>query len=158
MSRLWQVWLVAVLGLFPALAAADSSAPQLLGFEHKNLRSGEVTDLSQLSGKPVAMMFFEPDCSWCVKQARILDSLKQQCQGSFTPVMLGVHGNRMALKRVLFDLGVKLPAYKASKSLVRKMGGIPATPIMLVTDELGRYRRYFRGMTGPDKLKPLLCG
>lgn len=162
MTLYWRVCLLAVLGLAPALTSATTSKqrqeqPQLLGFEHKNLRSGQVTDLTQLAGKPVAMMFFEPECSWCIKQARILEKLQSQCENSFTPVMLGVHGNRVALKRALFDLGVKLPAYKASKPLVQAMGGIPATPILLVTDKEGRYRQYYRGMTTKDKLQPLLC-
>lgn len=159
MIKYWQVYLLAVLGLAPALTGATSTEqPQLLGFEHKNLRSGQVTDLTQLAGKPVAMMFFEPECSWCIKQAKILERLQTQCEQSFTSVMLGVHGNRVALKRALFDLGVKLPAYKASKPLVKAMGGIPATPILLVTDKEGRYRQYYRGMTTKDKLTPLLCG
>ncbi|WP_051252580.1 TlpA family protein disulfide reductase [Ferrimonas kyonanensis] len=156
MLTLWRLWLVAVLGLLPALATASSEAPQLLEFEHRNLRSGEVTDLTHLAGQPVVMMFFEPDCSWCIKQARILDKLQQQQHNSFIPVMLGVHGNRLALKRALFDLGVSLPAYQASRALEREMGGIPATPILLVADKQGHYLRYFRGLTTPEQLIPLL--
>ncbi len=158
MKQIWRLGITSVLLLVSSLGFANSDdKPQLLGFEHKNLRSGQVTDLKQLKGKPVAIMFFEPECSWCIKQARVLNQLQEQCNQSFTPVMLGVHGNFVALKRALFDLGVKLPAYRASKSLVKAMGGIPATPIMLVTDEQGRYRKYYRGLTKETKLKPLLC-
>lgn len=157
--KAWRYLIAAGLLWLPLQGAAEEAeAPQLLGYEHKNLRSGEVTDLTALKGKPVAMMFFEPDCSWCIKQARLFAGLQEQCQQQFSTVLLGVHGKQIALKRTLFDLGVKLPAYQASKALLHDMGGIPATPIMLITDEQGRYRRYFRGMTEQEQLTPLLCG
>ena len=161
--RAWCIWSALIFwsALTMTFAAdaeeAETTQPYLLGFEHRDLRTSKMSDLESLAGKPVALVFFEPDCSWCFRQVKVLKQLVKRCEDAFTPVALGIHGDRRRLKKELFKLKFPYPAYVASKQLVDEMDGIPATPIMLIADERGYFAQYFRGLTKAEALEPYLC-
>lgn len=140
------------------LCAMPLQASQLTrDYLFQPLRGQEQQTLAHLEGQSAVLMFFEPECPWCVKQAAVLKKLHQQCPGHLQPVALGVNGNQLALKRALFRLNFPFEAYRAPMELVRDMGGIPATPILLLLDSKGQLIKGYRGLTGEAELQAQLC-
>ncbi|BCV59956.1 TlpA family protein disulfide reductase [Shewanella algae] len=140
------------------LCAMPLQASQLTrDYLFQPLRGQEQQTLAHLEGQSAVLMFFEPECPWCVKQAAVLKKLHQLCLGHLQPVALGVNGNQLALKRALFRLNFPFEAYRAPLELVRDMGGIPATPILLLLDSKGRLIKGYRGLTGETELQAQLC-
>ncbi|GIU42531.1 TlpA family protein disulfide reductase [Shewanella algidipiscicola] len=138
--------------------AAPLQAAQLTqGYLYQDLRSQKVVNLSHLEGHAIALMFFEPECPWCIKQARALRNLEQNCVARIHPVALGINGNNLTLKRALFRLNFPFEAYRAPRKLLTDMGGIPATPILLLLNAQGELIKGFRGYTEEVVLKELLC-
>ena len=138
--------------------AAPIQAAQLTrDYQFQDLRGQAKTELSHLEGAPTVLMFFEPQCPWCIKQASVLKKLHQKCTQQLHPVALGVNGNNLALKRALFRLNFPFEAYKAPANLLAEMGGIPATPILLLLDEHGVLVKGYRGYTAETELKKQLC-
>ncbi|MEL4281194.1 MULTISPECIES: TlpA family protein disulfide reductase [Shewanella] len=134
------------------------SAAQLTrDYQFQALRGQQVTDLSHLEGQAMALMFFEPECPWCIKQASVLKLLHQSCRQGVHPVALGVNGDNLALKRALFRLNFPFEAYRAPSALLNDMGGIPATPILLLLNAKGELIKGYRGFTNEAELKAQLC-
>ncbi|MFQ6371167.1 TlpA family protein disulfide reductase [Shewanella sp. YIC-542] len=151
MNRVIRLLLLSVgISVFPALAA-----PQQAEYLLQDLRGQHHTSLATLPGNTVAVMFFKPDCPWCHKQAKALDKLHQQC-AFIHPVALGVNGNKLALKKALFNLQFPYPGYMAPRNLIADLGGIPATPITLLLQQ-GNVIAAFRGFTPAETLAEQLA-
>ncbi|MGR3972533.1 TlpA family protein disulfide reductase [Shewanella sp. 1180_01] len=126
-------------------------------YQFQALRSQKLTNLSHLEGQPTAIMFFEPECPWCIKQSVVLKKIHKDCSQSIHPVALGVNGDNLTLKRALFRLDFPFEAYRAPPKLLKDMGGIPATPILLLLNANGELVKGYRGFTSEDELKAQLC-
>ena len=126
-------------------------------FQFQELRGQKHTNLVHLEGHPAVLMFFEPECPWCVKQANTLKKLRQDCHQSIHLIALGVNADNLALKRALFRLNFPFEAYRAPLELLKEMGGIPATPILLLLNTKGELTKGYRGYTDEDELRPQLC-
>lgn len=126
-------------------------------YQFQALRGQQLTDLSHLEGQATALMFFEPECPWCIKQANVLKQLHKSCPQPIQPVALGVNGDNLALKRALFRLNFPFETYRAPPTLLQEMGGIPATPILLLLNTKGELIKGYRGFTDAAELKALLC-
>ncbi|MFB2779208.1 TlpA family protein disulfide reductase [Shewanella mangrovisoli] len=147
-----------ILLLMLSCCALPLSAAQLTrDYQFQALRGQQVTDLSHLEGKAMALMFFEPECPWCIKQASVLKQLHQSCHQGVHPVALGVNGDNLALKRALFRLNFPFEAYRAPPALLKDIGGIPATPILLLLNAKGELIKGYRGFTNEAELKAQLC-
>lgn len=147
-----------ILLLMLLCCALPLSAAQLTrDYQFQALRGQQVTDLSHLEGQAMALMFFEPECPWCIKQASVLKQLHQSCRQGVQPVALGVNGDNLALKRALFRLNFPFEAYRAPPALLKDMGGIPATPILLLLNAKGELIKGYRGFTNESELKAQLC-
>lgn len=118
----------------------------------KNLRTGEHQTLAEISQHPTLAMFFEPDCIWCVKQATVLQQLEQQCGGKLSIAGLGVNASAIALRHTLTSMTFPYPAFALPKATLAKLGGIPATPIMVLFEH-DVMTKAFRGYTDLDHLK-----
>lgn len=149
--------LAILLVLGAALTSVNASTPDILSFEHENLRNGQVEALEQLRGKTSFLLFFQPDCKWCLKQSRVLDRLLKTCPGRLNAAALGVHGSRHALKKELRRLRPGFPAYKTGVTMISELQGVPATPVMLLADERGTFTQSFRGYLPADELSRILA-
>lgn len=136
---------------------ATLTAPSLLDYELKRLDAPEVEPLRQFQGKPVLMMFFEPDCSWCFRQVRTLNALAERCPNGFQALAVGVNGNRSHLKKELRRLRPDFPAFEASPALLAALGGVPATPFTLLGDANGSYLNWTRGYLPEQDLEQFLA-
>ncbi|RLV59899.1 hypothetical protein D5018_09450 [Parashewanella curva] len=118
-----------------------------------SLRGGqEQVDVAQ-PGKLSVVMLFQPECSWCKKQAQQLTQLKQQCQQQFHISLIGTNGSKRQLKRSLKYYDKGLQAAIASKVFLRKIGGFKASPTTIFYDETGNKVAKRRGYIQPDKFK-----
>lgn len=154
MKRITRLAIV-LLALAYTLPAAASS-PDLLGFQHENLRSGQTEALDELRGEASFLLFFQPNCKWCLKQSKILDKLLARCPGQLNAAALGVHANRHELKKELRRLRPDYPAYRTGAGLLNALQGVPATPVMLLADEEGRFAQSFRGYVPEEELAGIL--
>ena len=138
--------------LFCTAAAAEQ--PGLLDFELKSLEQPEIHSLSRYQGKPVVMVFFQPECNWCLKQVRAINALSEQCD--IEAIAVGFGGNRVTLQRELRRLRPAFPAYQASPLLIEELGGVVATPITLLGDANGNFLNWSRGYLQGQQLLDLM--
>ncbi len=143
-------WLVTTL-LLAALTAARADAPSLLDFDLRSLSEPETHSLKRYAGKPVLMLFFQPDCTWCLRQVKTINELGRQCD-AFSAMAIGVLGTRSELRTELRRLRPAFPAYQASPRLLESLGEVETTPLMLFGDADGRFVTWWRGYAPEDKL------
>lgn len=136
---------------------AIADGPDILSFEHENLRSGQTETLDTLRGEPSFLLFFQPDCKWCLKQSRVLDRLLDSCPGKLNAAALGVHGNRHELKKELRRLRPGFSAFRTGAEMFRELQGVPATPVMLLADSAGNFKQSFRGFLPAEELTRILA-
>ena len=144
-----------MLAVFATVAAAES--PDLLRFEHENLRTGETEALDDLRGQASLLLFFQPDCAWCLRQTRVIDKMLETCPHALNAAALGVHGERHQLKAELRRLRPGFPAYKTGRKMIAELQGVPATPVMLLADSSGRFSQFFSGYIPRDRLESILA-
>lgn len=142
------IWLLALLSAPLAASMYD--------FRHQDLRTGQIQTLAGYRGHDTLLLFFEPQCRWCARQAKVLQQLKQQCP-NLKQVAMGINGNLPALRQALFSLGISSRGFKPDPAMLVQLGGIPATPVMLVMNAQGQLVSGFRGFVPLAKLKPQLC-
>ena len=150
-------WHALQLVLFLALPGLASAAPSLLDFRLGDIRSGEVRSLQEFQGQRTFLVFFEPECPWCVKQMRALEELGGQCPDRFRTVTAGVHGNLPAYRRLLRVAGTDQPAFTASDRLVAAIGGVTATPYTLFLDARGRPTHRLQGYIPAPEMRVWLA-
>ena len=134
------------------VAASAGTKPQLLDFELRDLRSGERYALERYRGRPLLLFFFQPDCSWCLRQVRAIHQVLSDCEGAFEVAAVGVNGDRRDLQREVQRLRPRFDAFEASPALLENMGGVPATPFFLLADAQGRFSGWLRGYAEPSVL------
>lgn len=94
----------------------------------------QATQIGSLGEGFRVAIIYQPDCEWCEKQAKDLSALSEGCE-TLTALLLGTKGSKRKLRASAAKMSASLPAFEASKPLLRKVGGVPATPITLVIDD-----------------------
>lgn len=145
-----------ILTVLVSLTMSVVAAPSLLEYELKSLQAPELHKLERYAGKPLLLVFFKPECSWCFRQVRAINQLQETCRHQFQALAVGVEGNRTWLKETLRRMRPEFPAYEASPRLLKDLGGVPATPFSLLGDAGGEYRNYLRGYIPPERLAGIL--
>ena len=135
---------------------ANGQTASLLDFELRSLQEPDVHSLIRYQGKPVLMLFFQPDCGWCFRQVRVINELAEQCDDGFEAVAVGVRGSRGELRKELRRIRQDFPAYQASPRLLEALGGVETTPLMLVGDDEGDLVTWMRGYIATDRLHTVL--
>ena len=143
---------LAISALLPLGLACGAEGPSLLDFELRSLERPEVHSLQQYQGKPIVMVFFKPDCNWCLKQIRSIRELRERCHGELTAIAIGVSGTRPELRKELRRLRPGFPAYQASPELIESLGGVVATPMSLLGDSDGAFVNWARGYLAEEAL------
>ncbi|WP_170308246.1 thioredoxin fold domain-containing protein [Parashewanella tropica] len=118
-----------------------------------SLRAGQQHVEVAQAGKLSVIMLFQPQCSWCKKQAQQLTQLQQRCQHQFHISLVGTNGSKRQLKRSLKHYDDELLAAKASKVFLRKIGGFKASPTTIFYDQNGNEVAKRRGYIQLDKFK-----
>ncbi len=125
-----------------------------------SLTDGEQYRLQDYQGKILLVSVFEPECSWCYKQMKVFNRITRECNGHLQPLAVGIHGQKLALRKEVRRVQAQFPTLQASPSWLKTVGEIPATPWNLVIDEQGELVAKVRGYVEFEKIKkafPQLC-
>lgn len=88
--------------------------------------------------------FFEPDCSWCLKQMQALDEL-QKNKKQYKVVAIGIQGSRFDLKQWAARADTGLPITRITPQIERQLGSPRVTPTTLIFDDKGNFVAKFVG-------------
>lgn len=116
---------------------------------------GHTHSFESLRGDIDVLMFFEPECTWCFKQTRVLNQLQKECP-NFRAAAIGINGSRRDLKKELQRQRPDFPAFQINKALLSDIGEIHGTPLVMFLDEKGQFISYSRGYQKQPKLTALL--
>ncbi|MGB0894685.1 MAG: hypothetical protein ACPGUD_09785 [Parashewanella sp.] len=103
--------------------------------------------------KTTLVMLFQPECSWCKKQSKLVNGILSECQGVIHFSMVGTNGSKRKLKQELAYYDSAIPVFYATRAFLRKIGGFQASPTTLVFDEGGKLRAKKRGFINRESLQ-----
>ncbi|GAA5218496.1 conjugal transfer protein TraF [Corallincola platygyrae] len=133
--------LVLLVGLLAASSARASDGLYGLSFE---ALSGEANvALADYKGKPFAMLVFEDECKWCLKQMRTFNTLVEQ--GKVKDVVAVGKGDKHSLKRWARRASPTYPLAQINRELLQALDGVKTTPITLLVDANGQVSQVVRG-------------
>ena len=130
-----------VLLLFPATLWGKG----FFEYPQVDLDSAEAVQLTSNQHELYAVLFFEPNCSWCFKQTQVFNQYLRNCSNAVEVFGLGVNGSRQELKAESWRLRARFPLYMASSELVADLGKIDATPLTILFDGQGDVVTYAKG-------------
>lgn len=130
-------------------------AVDLLDYQLKDLNGLETHDLGQYRGNTVLMIFFQPDCTFCVKQSKVINEIQAECS-DFQAIGVGVNGSRSDLQLELREMRADYPGYEISPSLQAEVGKVVGTPLMLIGNKQGQFTQHLQGYQKIDALIPIL--
>jgi len=98
------------------------------------------TNVKNLLGeKPVVIIFFYPDCPPCEKESRVLNRLYDIYKDKINIVGISLSRDRYDIGDFIKDLKIKYPIWRIhSKSQLKSVGGILATPTVIILDKNGK--------------------
>ncbi len=98
------------------------------------------TNVKNLLGKkPVVLIFFYPDCPPCEKESKIINRLYSIYKGKINIVGISLSRDRYDIHDFIEDLKIKYPIWRIhSKSQLKSVGGILATPTVVILDKSGK--------------------
>ena len=137
------------------LLVSHVEASSFYSYPAIDLDSAKSVTLSAES-KTGVVVFFEPNCSWCFKQAKVFNRFLKRCNTDVQFTGLGVNGNRQQLKKEAWRLKAKFPLYMAGSDLLNATGHISSTPLTLILDEKGSVVAHTRGYLPFNKWKAFL--
>jgi len=126
-------------------------------FTLKPLASSRVNPEFETNGLVTVAMIYQPDCSWCKKQGKILERAFKQCQKSMNIVLVGTKGNARQLRKELKHYHDDIPAFIANRKFLRNIGGYQASPTTLIYNEEGELIVKKRGFITEEKLASALA-
>ncbi len=97
------------------------------------------TNVSNFLGKkPVLLIFFYPDCPPCEKEASIINKLYSEYKCKVNIVGISLSRDRYDIGDFIRDLKIKYPIWRIhSKDQLKYVGGILATPTIVILDKNG---------------------
>jgi thiol-disulfide isomerase/thioredoxin len=122
----------------------------------EDLKTGKIIDLKTFRGKPAIITFFQSGCERCHQQVKIFECLNELYPQKFNIIYLGIFSEKKKLVRTIEDYKIPNPAYYASESYLKNVGGIKYTPFTLISDENGESRGKFGGSLPCKKLEDYL--
>ncbi|MBX2848611.1 MAG: conjugal transfer protein TraF [Acidiferrobacterales bacterium] len=141
--------------IFVTLFCPKALAVDLLNYQLKELNGIESHHLERYRGDTVLMVFFQPDCSFCVKQSKVLNQIQEKC-ADFQVIGVGVNGSRNDLQVELRAMRANYPAYQISPALQAEVGKVVGTPLMLIANKNGQFTQHLQGYQQIDVLTPEL--
>ncbi len=97
------------------------------------------TNVSHYLGKkPVLLVFFYPDCPPCEHEAEVINKLYNEYGNKISIVGISLSRDRYDIGDFVKDLKIKYPVWRIhSKSQLKYVGGILATPTVVILDKNG---------------------
>jgi thioredoxin-related protein len=126
-------------------------------FTLKPLASSRVMSDIDSNGLVTVAMIYQPDCSWCKKQGKLLERAFKQCKKSMNIVLVGTKGNSRQLRKELKHYHDGIPAFIADRKFLRSIGGYQASPTTLIYNDEGKLIVKKRGFIPEQKLASALA-
>jgi thiol-disulfide isomerase/thioredoxin len=139
-----------MLAAAPSLAVVD-----MLQYVLRDLRTTGEVDLADYRGKISLLMFFEPDCEYCLRETRVLNTLVADCPG-LQPIAIGVNGSRAALQQHMRRMRTDFPVAQINEQFQADIGEIIGTPLLLLSDRDGALVTWLRGYQSESVLRELI--
>ncbi|WP_035587220.1 TlpA family protein disulfide reductase [Hippea jasoniae] len=141
--------------LFSALAEAYSIDIRLDSVYFDN---STTTNLSNYIGKkPTLVMFFYPDCDPCQKEAYVIDRVYSYFRDKVQIVGISLSRDRYDIGDFIKEHHVKYPVWRIhSRSDLKSIGGILATPTVVIINKQGKIVAKFIGKRSFSCLKQIL--
>lgn len=121
-------------------------------FTLKSLKTDQAEIEKSDNGLATVAMIYQPDCSWCKKQGKILAQLFEACQSSLNIAIVGTKGSSRQLKKELKHYHADIPAFKADRRFLRLIGGYQASPTTVIFNKSGNIIAKKRGYIPKEKL------
>ncbi len=154
-------WLtLAVLLMWPPLAPAQAAALSLddLSLARIDQPGRGRIELDSYRGKPLLLLLFEDQCRYCLQALTVANALAHEDQGAWSLLAVGVGNSATALNAWAQRVQPDVPVTQADKRLLARIGGVSATPLLLVVGPEGRVVRRVLGTQDPAALRELLRG
>ena len=117
-----------------------------------NLRNMQIETPLAADGRPKLVMFMQPDCKWCKKQAKDLEAIAQACEAHVNISILGFKGSKSDLRREARHYSNELPVFYADKHHIQQFGGIKSSPTFVFINGQQQTLAKQLGYLMPDKL------
>lgn len=137
-----------VLSLIMISGTARSETNQT-DWELFNLKTGNLEQA--LTEALQVISFFEPQCSWCLKQSQVLNRVIEMCP-NLKVNQLGTHGKTSDLKRSVYKMKTQLPTFISNRKIEKKLGWVPATPMTFLLNGEGQVLKKWRGFQTEESL------
>ncbi len=96
--------------------------------------------------KPIMLVFFYPDCTPCRHGAAQINTLYKKYKDKIFILGISLSRDRYDIGDFIKDLNVVYPIWRIhSKSDLRNVGGILATPTIVIVDRSGKIVKKFIG-------------
>jgi peroxiredoxin len=141
--------------LLGLLAFATRAEVDILDYTLRDLATSSDVSLADFRGRLSILMFFEPDCPYCFRQARALDALLATCP-DIQPIAIGVNGDRAALQKEMRRMRAEFPVLQIDAHFQADLGKVVATPLLLLSDRNGMLVTHLRGLQSEDVLRDLI--
>jgi thioredoxin-related protein len=101
--------------------------------------------------KYLVLTIFEPECPWCMKQFKALETLYSTCHSKLQPIGVGI-GSKKGLKDIVYRTKITFPAGQASSEFIELFGQPSATPFSIIVNEKGDLVTTLQGYIPLEKL------
>lgn len=123
-----------------------------LELELRSLSSGHKAKLADVKSDLHILLFFQPNCRWCERQAKVLAKLQASCS-SLKVDAIGMFASYQGLRRSISKSRLVLPAYQSSPELLQVLPKVAATPVMFLLNKKGQLLQPFYGFITLKKLE-----
>jgi len=106
-------------------------------------------------GNAVAILIFQPNCSWCALQSRTIHKMQKNNELSDRYLAVGINGRKSALVNEVFKTGLKLPAYQSTGPFIAKAELDKSSPVMLILNQKGQLLKKLVGYQDKTVLKQI---
>ncbi|MGD8809235.1 MAG: redoxin domain-containing protein [Gammaproteobacteria bacterium] len=145
-----------LIGAWLLLAAAQAGADvDMLSYVLRDLRTSGEIDLEDYRGRIALLMFFEPDCEYCLRETRVINTLVADCPG-LQPVGIGANGSRAALQQHARRMRADFPVAQINEEFQDDIGEIIGTPLLLISDHYGMLVTWLRGFQTEATLREII--
>lgn len=157
--RIRSAWIALVmLLLWPSLPTAKAAAPPLHDLSLARIDQpgrGRIA-LGSFSGRPLLLLLFEDQCRYCLQALTAADALAHEENAEWSLLAVGVGSSARALNAWAQRVRPNVPVTQADKRLLARIGGVSATPLLVVVDPEGRVVRRVLGTLDQTALRRLL--
>lgn len=138
------------------LPGAAGDQPQRLG-NRGNALDRALAALELVAGLfGLLLLLFEDPCRYCLQALTVANTLAHEDHGAWSLLAVGVGNSATALNAWAQRVQPDVPVTQADKRLLARIGGVSATPLLLVVDPEGRVVRRVLGTQDPAALRELL--